>query len=208
MAHLDCAPGLILLVCATTLASGCGNMQGARALPPLPRGSTADVNEIRYDVRGTTVDEIRVSLRVSSRNALRRNATGLHTWNLRYSYRYAQHPNYCEMTEVTITLASDIELPIWVDQERADSTLVGQWDEYITALRAHEYGHRENSYRAAREINRELLALEVRNCVGMTPTARPIARRILDKYRRLNVEFDAEARGTITWPPRRGSAPF
>jgi len=197
-----------LLVCATTLASGCGNMQGARALPPLPRGSTADVNEIRYDVRGTTVDEMRVSLRESSRNALRRNATGLHTWNLRYSYRYVQHPNYCEMTEVTITLASDIELPIWVDQERADSTLVGQWDEYITALRAHEYGHRENSYRAAREINRELLALEVPNCVGMTPTARPIARRILDKYRRLNDEFDAEARGTITWPPRRGSAPF
>lgn len=177
-------------------------MRGMRALPPLPRGVTVVANEIPYPVEGTTVDEIRRSLRESSRDATRRNATGLHTWRLSYSYRYLQHDSYCEMTDVTIELRSEITVPDWIDREQADSTLAEQWDTYITLLRGHEYTHREHSYRAAREISRELLDLETPRCSGMRPNAQGLANRILDKYRRLDEEFDGAEAGRIVWPPR------
>jgi predicted secreted Zn-dependent protease len=191
---------LLALLCGG-FATACGQMQGVRALPPLPRGVRVVANETPYTVQGTSVEEIRRSLRETSREATRRNASGLHTWKLSYSYRYLQHDSYCEMTDVAIELRSEITVPNWVDREQADSTLAAQWETYITQLRGHEYTHREHSYRAAREMSRELLGLETPRCSGMRPNAQALANRILDKYRRLDEEFDAAEAGRIVWPP-------
>ena len=39
------------------LQVGCGQSRGVRALPPLPAGVTAEVSEVSYVVRGTTVQK-------------------------------------------------------------------------------------------------------------------------------------------------------
>ena len=180
---------------------GCGQAMGARALPPLPRRARAEVSELPYIVTGTTVPEIRLSLRTAAAEALGGSSVGLHRSRLGYSYRYQQGV-YCEIIEVTIELESSIQVPRWTDREAADSSVVAMWDKYITALRSHEYTHREYLYRRARDISRELNRIESPTCGAIQGMASSSAARINDQYRRLNEQFDEESRGTIAWPPR------
>ncbi len=195
-------PFLLGAVALILMSSGCGQMMGARALPPLPRGVTAQVSEVPYIVTGTTVLEIRRSLRTAAAAALGRSLVGLHTSSLRYSYRYRNQGISCGMTNVTIELESAIQVPRWTDREAADSTLVAMWDTYITALRGHEYTHREYLYRRARDISRELYRIESPVCGLMQSRANSTVRLINERYRKLNRQFDEESRGTLTWPPR------
>lgn len=197
----------LFLLCAVALilmSWGCGQMMGARVLPPLPRGVTATVSELPYIVTGTTVPEIRLSLRTAANAALGgpSGRVGLHRSRLRYSYRYRHQGIYCLMTDVTVELESAIQVPRWTDREAADSTLVAMWDAYITALRGHEYTHREYLYRRAKDVSRELYRVTSPTCNTMQSRANSTVRLINDRYRRLNEQFDEESRGTLRWPPR------
>ncbi len=193
-------PFLLGAVALILMSWGCGQMMGARVLPPLPRGVTAKVSELPYIVTGTTVPEIRLSLRTAATAALGSGRVGLHRSMLRYSYRYGQQGTYCGMTEVTVELESAIQVPRWTDREAADSTLVAMWDTYITALRGHEYTHREYLYRRAKDISRELYRVTSPTCDTMQSRANSTVRLISDRYRQLNEQFDEE-NGTIRWPP-------
>ncbi len=195
-------PFLLGAVALILMSWGCGQMMGARALPPLPRGVTAEASELSYIVTGTTVPEIRLSLSTAATAALGSGRTGLHRSRLRYRYRYRHQGTYCVMTSVTIELESAIQVPRWTDREAADSTLVAMWDTYITALRGHEYTHRQYLYRRARYISRELYRFQSPTCDSMHFRANSTVLLINDRYRELNWQFDVESRGTLTWPPR------
>ena len=197
-------PFLLGAVALILVSWSCGGqIMGARALRSLPRGVRAEVSEVQYIVTGTTEREILLSLRTAA-NAVRGSSrsVGLHRSNLRYSYRLGQQGNRCEMTSVTIELESAIQEPRWTDREAADSTLVAMWDAYITALRGHEYTHREYLYRRARDISRELYRIKKPTCDSMQSRANSTVQFINDRYRELNGQFDKESRGTLTWPPR------
>ena len=174
---------------------------GAGALPPLPPGVTAEVSELPYIVTGTTVTEISLSLRTAAAEALGSSSVGLHSSRLRVSYRWRQQEVSCKMTDVTIELESSIQVPSWTDRAAADFTLVAMWNRYVTALRGHEYTHREYLYRQARDLSRELYRIESPMCSSMQDMALSTEARINDQYRRLNEQFDAESRGTVVWPP-------
>ena len=193
---------LLLGAVALVLVSwGCGQSMGARALPPLPLGVTAEVSELPYVVTGTTVAEIRLSLRTAASEALGGSSVGLHSSRLSVSYRWGQQEVYCEITDVTIELESAIQVPQWTERGRADIRVVAMWDRYIRAVRAHEYTHREHLYRRARDISQELYRIKSPTCASMQSEVRSTTVRINDRYRQLNEQFDEESRGTITWPP-------
>ena len=180
---------------------GCGQRLGARALPPLPRGVTAEISELPYTVRGTTVDEIRMSLLAAASAALGGSSrVGLHRSSVRLEYQYVQQGSYCEMTDVTIEVESAIQVPRWADRGTADSELVRTWGTYIAALRGHEYTHREYLYRQARDISRELYRIESPTCDSIESMANSAIGRVNEQYARLNEQFDEE-NGTIAWPP-------
>ncbi len=195
-------PFLLGAVALILMSWGCGQMMGARVLPPLPRGVTAKVSELPYIVTGTTVPEIRLSLRTAATAALGPGRVGLHRSRLDYSYRCGRQGIYRGMTDLTIELESAIQVPRWTDREAADSTLVAMWDTYITALRGHEYTHREYLYRRAKDMSQELYRIKSPTCESMQSRANSTVRLISDRYRQLNEQFDEESRGTVTWPPR------
>ena len=172
---------------------GCGQRLGARALPPLPRGVTAEISELPYTVRGTTVDEIRMSLLAAASAALGGSSrVGLHRSSVRLEYQYVQQGSYCEMTDVTIEVESAIQVPRWADRGTAASELVRTWDTYIAALRGHEYTHREYLYRQARDISRELYRIESPTCDSIESMADSAIGRVNEQYARLNEQFDEE----------------
>ena len=175
---------------------------GARALPALPLGVTAEESESPYIVTGTTVPEIRLSLRTAATAALGSGVVGLHRSTLRYSYRYGQTGRAtCEISDVTIELESAIQVPQWTERGRADFRVVAMWDRYITAVRAHEYTHREHLYRRARDISQALYRIKSPTCASMRSRVGSTTVRINDRDRQLSEQFDEESRGTITWPP-------
>ena len=181
---------------------GCGGQRmGAPTLPLLPAGVTVEVSELPYIVTGTTVPEIRTSLRTAATKALESSHVDPHRSRLSLDYRYGLQGAYCEMTWIAMELELATQVPRWTDREAADSTLVAMWDTYITALRGHEYIHREYLYRRARDISRELYRIESPTCASMQQMASSTATRINDRYWKLNEKFDKE-NGTITWPPR------
>ncbi len=153
-------------------------------------------------MRGRTVAEISRSLNASASSALAPGLRGLHQWDIRWSYHYRQGIANCEMVSVPIEITSRIILPRWTQREGADPELVAMWDEYITALRAHEFTHRELSYLAARDFARVLGRLRTPVCGTMPILAESTGQRIFETYGERNREFDEVCRGTINWPPR------
>ena len=151
---------------------------------------------------GTTVPQITLSLRTAAAEALGSSSVGLHTSRLRVSYRWRQQEVSCKMTDVAIELESSIQVPSWTDRAAADFTLVAMWNRYVTALRGHEYTHREYLYRRAKDISRELSRVTSPTCDTMQSRANSTVRLVNDRYRRLNEQFDEESRGTLRWPPR------
>ena len=193
--------GTVALVLLVFSSWGCGGQRmGARTLPPLPLGVTAQVSELPYIVTGTTVPEIRISLRTASREALESSRVDPHRAKLSVDYRYGTQGVYCEMTWIDMELESSIQVPRWIDREAADSTVVAMWDTYITALRGHEETHREFLYSQARDIARELYRIESPTCDSMREMANSTAARINDRYWQMNERFD-NANRAIAWPP-------
>ena len=181
------------------LQVGCGQSRGVRALPPLPAGVTAEVSEVSYVVRGTTVPEIHLSLLTAANATL--GSVGFHRSRLNLEFGYRQQGRYCEITEVTIELESAIQVPRWTERGGAEFRVVTLWDRYIRAVRAHEYTHREHLYRRARDISQELYRIKSPTCASMESRVTSTTMRIDDRYRQLSEQFDEESRGTITWPP-------
>jgi predicted secreted Zn-dependent protease len=202
--RLDVAlKGLMALLPASLflLQMGCGQSRGTRALPPLPAGVTAEVSEVSYIVRGTMVPEIRLSLRAAAAATLGSDTVGFHSSRLSLEFSYRQQGSYCEMVEVIVGLESAIQVPQWTERGRADFRVVAMWERYITAVRAHEYTHREHLYRRARDISQALYRIKSPTCASMQSRIRSTTVRINDRYRQLSEQFDEESRGTITWPP-------
>lgn len=195
---MKAALGAVVLVLTSW---GCGGQRvGGRALPPLPLGVTARVSELPYIVMGTTVPEIRTSLRTAATEVLKSSHVDSHRARLDLSYRYGLQGVHCKMTWIAMEVESVIQVPRWTDREAADSTLVAMWDTYIAALRGHEHTHREYLYRRATDISRELYRIESPTCASMQEMANSTAARINDRYWRLNEQFDEDS-GPITWPP-------
>jgi predicted secreted Zn-dependent protease len=157
--------------------------------------------EQNYDVTGASVEEIARSLEERATAALGPEVAGRHEWDVRWNYRYAPRGSACQITELTMELNSVIILPVWQERESADPTVTALWDQYITELRAHEYGHRVLSYRATREVHRELTRLRVAECSLMPDRAREVGQSILARYKEENRTFDADPANRVIWPP-------
>ncbi len=178
---------------------GCAPTLGMRALPLLPLGTTVEVSELAYAVTGTTVPEIRQSLRAAPAESLEDSSIELHTPSLSLSYRYGQQGDHCVRTWIDIAFESSTQAPEWTDREAADPTLVTLWDTYITALRGQEFTRQEYLYSWAADLSRELYSIESPRCVFIPQMASWTAARINDRYAQVMEQFDEDE--TVVWPP-------
>lgn len=191
--------------------AACGTVQpGSSAPPPVPYGVVARPEQRSYPVNGLTEREILRSLRENGPVARGRPAWGLHEWSVRWTYRFAPAGGVCRMQDVRVELRSVTTMPRWVDRERADSVLIRDWDAMLAALRTHENGHRDISYRAAREVQRALERVSAPSCGLIPARANARGQEVLRRYHDRNRRYDEETqRGRtqgVAWPPQRGEA--
>lgn len=202
---------LLIALALTAAGTACGTPRpGDSAPPPLPYGVVARPEERWYTVTGTTPGAMLRSIHENGPIGDGRRVWGRHDWRLRWTYRYTPAGGACRIRDVRVELRSTTTMPRWVDRERADSALIRDWDVAMAALRRHENGHRDISYRAAREVKRAVERVSAPSCGLIGARANARGQDVLRRYEELNRKYDEETehggKQGLVWPPRRPAA--
>ena len=153
-----------------------------------------------YDLRGATVQELLQQKKALGPIGKDGKRYGANTkWHVAWRYAYRNEGGRCRIDQVTTSADIVFTLPRWNPPHRAASNLRARWDRYVFALQEHENGHRDFGISAAREVEREIAALPPRdNCRKMGEHANVTGRRVLDKYRALEIRYDQDTRHGAT----------
>lgn len=111
------------------------------------------------------------------------------TWYVAWNFRWnTLSSGQCVITSVNTTVSTNIILPTLRRDANAD---LQRFDPYIAALTRHEEGHKQFGIDAAKEVDQAILSLEPRaNCKQLEIDANNTGRRILERFKALEVEYD------------------
>jgi predicted secreted Zn-dependent protease len=144
------------------------------------------------------------SLYSTSESGLRKemNKKGIHwtdgatydaftTWYVKWRYEYYSRDGYCSLDTVDVSVDVEYTLPKWAVKSIGSRETRIKWIRYSDALKKHEDGHRNFGIGAARKIEAALLSIGSRpRCDTLGADANAVAYRILDDFRRKEIEYD------------------
>jgi predicted secreted Zn-dependent protease len=182
---------------ATARAEALASLEVSVLRPAQPRPSAPIVREIydTYDVRGTSIPELRSGLR---RHGIRMNDgktyDALTSWDIRWEYDYDRPPGSCSVDNFRAFVNVTILYPRWVADENDDPVLLSDtWDAYLHSLIRHEQGHRDIAVATADGLIRAVTALPpAATCADLDRAVAALARSFM---KRLNLDqqaYDAE----------------
>jgi predicted secreted Zn-dependent protease len=152
-----------------------------------------------YDVEGENETELRASLDTrgpQDTDGVRHDAYT--SWQVTWRFPFAQSEEGCSTGPVSTSVRVTITVPRWAGPID-DAPLTGKWRRYLEALETHESGHRETGFRAATDITEELAALPPKpTCEEAELIANAAAATVLERYRGVDTEYDAETRHGVT----------
>lgn len=118
---------------------------------------------------------------------------GYTRWDIRWSYRWAQAGQHCELRSFDTELRVAMTLPEWDRPEGVSSGLAAEWERYSTALRAHEQGHYDIAVAAVEEIKRRIPGqTRTLPCASLGKHLDDAAGAVLEEFRRIEQEYDEE----------------
>jgi predicted secreted Zn-dependent protease len=165
---------------------------GQEALPVTSPGIELTVVFDRYQVTGSTSDELRADIdgkRPTGPDGTRSDAYT--SWRLDWSWPSASSDQRCATGKVAVKVAVRYQLPELRASAQTPASLVAEWQRYDRALKKHEDGHRDFGIRCAEEIQKKLEALPpAEGCPAMNTTANDKAREIFDRYVADEKEYD------------------
>jgi len=116
---------------------------------------------------------------------------GFTSWYVKWRYEYYYKNGYCSLEAVDVSVDVEYTLPRWVLKPLGNQKTWINWNRYSDALKKHEDGHRDFGIEAARKIEAALLSIGSRpRCDTLGDDANAIAYRILDDFRKKEVEYD------------------
>lgn len=184
----------LLLVWSATACVTAPRPRAALLLPPSVWPSDTMIHW--YDVEGESEAELRAALDAhgpEDTNGQRHDAYT--AWHVTWRFPFAQAEEGCTTGPVTTAVHINVTLPRWRGPVDEGDPLVKKWRRYLDALKEHESGHRETGFRAATDITEKLPELPARaTCEEAEEAANAAAREVLERYRALDAEYDAETR--------------
>lgn len=115
---------------------------------------------------------------------------GITDWNVGWQLDVWQNPDgHCKVTKVDTRLSVSIDLPML---NGGSPGQVSQFEKIYAGLRVHELGHYAIAQQAAAAVDAKIRSLpEMPSCDSLTSAANEAGVRILDEYRRKDVQYDA-----------------
>lgn len=177
----------------TTEHVACG--QADRSRPdPLPLDTTTrgvSVHEIYsyYEVEGTTIPEVRSSLRRCSGSRFNALAYPNVNWKFDLSER---EDDMCRLENVRVGVNIRYTLPSWTEEEQGDDAAKEAWTSYIKSTHMHEEDHGDIFKQHAQKIHDELLNFEEARCSSIENRANAAAGRIINEMDRATRQYDID----------------
>ena len=145
-----------------------------------------------YAVSGNDSSSIHRSIQLNGpvgKNGKRYHAVT--KWNTQWSYRWIETGSLCRLTRVDVDLDVEYLLPELTSINSKPERLKKNWEKYFQALFKHEQQHKNYGVQAANELEKELLSIkDQQTCTMLEALLASTARKVLDKYDRIEKEFD------------------
>lgn len=169
---------------------------GERGRPASAERIRVALDEIFYDVTGSTEAQLRADLRSKKQeghNALTR-------WKIAWTYPFAPaQGGRCATGPVTVDVTLTFVYPRWAPPPAVPARLRAQWHTILAGLRVHEDGHKDIVMKAAEEVQRTLEALPAASsCAELKQAASTAGHAVLERTRRRHDEYDATTRHGMT----------
>lgn len=182
---------------AAARAEELASLEGSVLRPAQPRPSVPIVRETydTYDVRGTSIPELRAGLR---RYGVRMNDgntyDALTSWNIRWEYDYDRTSGSCSIDDFRAFVDVTILYPRWISDDNDDPVLISDaWDSYLHSLIRHEQGHRDIAVATADRLIRTVAALPpAATCADLDRAVAALGRSFMTRLNLDQRAYDAE----------------
>jgi predicted secreted Zn-dependent protease len=166
-----------------------------------------------YEIDGSTPDELRAQMK---RNGTTWNDgkvyAALTTWDIRYHYEIKSLNGRYYLDSITTDVDIVFHLPRLVPQ-KASEQLAASWNDYLTHLKTHEYGHRDIAVGIGEEIYQVLSSLgSAPSRKELDETATKLVRAKFQQLKQAQVDYDQEThhgklQGAILRDPQYAGVP-
>lgn len=164
----------------------------ASALMPVAALAKPKVTEqiAYYEVTGTTIQELRNSIR---RNSTAHGYDAYTQWYVDWRFNWEPAGHRCRITSADVTVRVKIDFPKLVSEDDTPSEIVESWEGYADALMAHERNHGRNGIQPATKIERMLESLSIKGrCDGIESVGNARATAIIGEANQIDLDYDAE----------------
>ena len=160
----------------------------------LPLGARAADKVTRYDIVGVSAQELRAAM--NSRRPVGQDGVphdAVTIWNVRWQYRSTSDGRRCGVASYDISLDLEVMMPRWANEKDGPAELVQRWRTYLTALQAHENGHKKIAEQAATAVRDAIVSLGAQlNCDVLREELGRVARQAVNQSRQRDRQYDAE----------------
>jgi predicted secreted Zn-dependent protease len=151
----------------------------------------ATVKESYYSIQGTTAPALRSQMKMLGPLDNGKHFDAYTKYHVQWRYEFDQSDGACKLTNIHVTVNTNYIYPRWENYFSATSAMQSNWNTYFARLSAHERKHGEHGVNAANEIDTMLSQLPaMTNCNVLGDTANDRAYQILEKYQRVDSEYD------------------
>jgi predicted secreted Zn-dependent protease len=184
------------------ILAGCGGLPPPRAPEgpfSAPHGLSVEAGEDTYDVRGTTIDEVRRAIDAGGPRIDGRRFVGRTRWDLAWRFTFALDARGCRIATASTRVALHTVYPRWTGAATAPAEVATRWAGFIDALRRHEETHRRHGLEAGAAVQRRLLQLLPQpDCTAAERVANRMAQGVVSQWREADRDYDVRTRHGAT----------
>jgi predicted secreted Zn-dependent protease len=145
-----------------------------------------------YYIQGRSIRQLQQAMKESEDKTGFENFYAKTDWHLKWNYKYRDMGAACLVEALQTELKITYIMPKWTNKNLGYPDLVQKWDQFYKALLTHEQGHGNIGRQAEAEVREVLPKLGAKTgCMGFNQLANAEGQRILEKYRKIEKEYDA-----------------
>ncbi len=149
-----------------------------------------------YEIKANNVEELRHAL---AKAGIERNSakefSAYTTWTVNWKYGYQHVNKECYLKNIQVILTVHYLMPKLINVDSTSVEFQKQWHQYITALRAHERGHKDIGLDAALDIEKMIQQnLSGNNCTNLNNRINKLGNKILAQYRAIEINYDKKTK--------------
>ena len=172
---------------------------GLGFVPPSHAENTLRWSTNYYSVTGSTVREIRQSIRANRPWKDRFSYDAFTDWRVNWRFNVAPSAEGCRYTSFSTQTSILITMPRWAAPTNATEVARQRWTEYRAALGKHEAAHAAIALAAAAELNKRAQAVGVAtDCEQLKQQMEEMGRRVIEEFRARDKAYDEQTRHGAT----------